>query len=399
MDLYLQFGWGMIGLSQHLVDGWRAGTVILSPRDLRRQRMADLSVDLSKRGGSVLLDPQFYLPRADHPRLTSHDYWPSDYDTDGFSDDHRQTMMEKLAAINRQLGTTHLIVPGERADTVDQRWLHSQDAFLVNAERATDQPLIVTVCLSPDAIRASEQIALVMAQAERTSVAGYYLVPERPAASYLVDDPVWLANLLDLAAGLRRLGSTVIVGYSNQQQLIMACAGVSAIVSGASMNVRTFSTRRFREPKDKVPYRATWYYCPQALSEYTLPFLDIGVRGGLKAELAPDPSTPYAGPLFAAPTPSASGWGQSEANRHYLTALRIQARSATGASFEDTVARHRALLDRAGLILKRFREKGVRGRARDFQHALDANHSALAVLENTHGPMLRRTWSQIVPAQ
>jgi hypothetical protein len=392
MDLYLQFGWGMMGLSRDLFEGWGGGTAILSPRDLAAERMTSLSVDLRNRGGSVLLDPQFYLPRADHDRLTSHEYWPSDYETDGFDDACRHTMMEKLSELNSRLRTTHLIVPGERADAVDDHWLQSQDAFLAKAENATDLPLIVTICLSSDAIRSCEQIGLVMAQAESASVSGYYVVSERPRGSYLVDDPVWLANLLDLAAGLRRLSSIVIVGYSNQQQLIMACAGVTAIASGTSMNVRAFSTVRFRASKDKVPYRATWYYCPQALSEYRLRVLDIGVRGGLKAQLAPDPSTPYAVPLFAAPRPSASGWDQAAASRHYLTALRIQAKAASRASFQETVAQHRALLDRAGPILERFQQNRVRGQARDFRHALDTNLAALAVLENTHGPMLRRTW-------
>ena len=42
------------------------------------------------------------------------------------------------------------------------------------------------------------------------------------------------------------------------------------------MNVRSFSRDRFLRPdENEIRQRATWYYCPQALSEYKLPFLDL----------------------------------------------------------------------------------------------------------------------------
>lgn len=392
MDLYLQLGWGMMALCEHLLKRWGGGTAILSPRDLEEGQLISLSRKLRALGGSVLLDPQFYDPRADHPRLTSHEYWPSDYGTSGFNDHGRQVMMDRLAELNRRLATTHLIVPGEKADDVDDRWLKSQRAFRKAALAATDQSLIATVCLSSNAASVDEQTSLAVDQAESASMSGYYLVAERPKGAYLVADAKWLSNVLDLAAALRRLGSNVVIGYSNHQQLIMACAGVNAIASGSAMGVRAFSTGRFQAPKGKVIYRGTWYYCPQALSEYSVPALDIGVRSGLKADLVPDPSTPYAAPLFSAPKPSASGWDQSAQNRHYLTALRLQAREASCASFDDTVDNHRNLLNRAGRLLDRLHQKGVRGQARDFRPVLDTNYAALTALESTQGPVLRRSW-------
>lgn len=397
MELYLQVGWGMMEHCRTLCQELGGSTAILSPRDLDEDQLIRLSTELRGLGGSVLLDPQFYLPRADHHRLTSHAYWPDDYNTTGFAGDGRQVMTRALVACNRRLQTTHLIVPGERADIVDELWLESQRGFLEAARDATDQPLIMTICLSAEAIRSNDQINLVMEQAEQMSISGYYLVAERPGLAYLVDDPQWLANTLDLAAGLRRLETDVIVGYSNHQQLIMACAGVNAIASGTWMNVRSFFPDKFRSSyEDEIKRRATWYYCPQALSEYTLPYLDIGFRLGLRDELMPDPPTPYANPIFEVSQPSASGWTESDAFRHYLTALNQQVHSATCRSFVEAVATHRALLDRAEGVLKRFREHGISSPTRGFQDAVDANRAALIILERTHGPMLGRRWADFV---
>lgn len=396
MELYLQFGWGMMEHCRVLCEEWGGGTVILSPRDLSFEQLLRLSSELRDRRGSVLLDPQFYLPRADHHRLTSHRYWPDDYDTVGFNADSRYRMLQELSRLNLELGTTHLIVPGERASGVGDLWLESQQGLLQAARDSTDQPLITTICLSAEAIRAMDQIDLVIEMAGRMQSEGYYLILERPGLAYLVDDPQWLANTLDLAAGLRRLGADVIVGYSNHQQLIMACAQVSAIASGTWMNVRSFFPDKFRSSyEEEIKRRTTWYYCPQALTEYTLPFLDVGFRQGLRDMLYPNPSTPFAVPLFSSGLPSASGWGEPQAFRHYLMALYLQAQSLTRASFDKTVAAHRQLLDDAESLLRKFRDKGVFGQTRTFRDALDASRSALILFTGTQGPILRRKWENL----
>src|SRR5215217_5776435 len=79
MELYLQFGYGMMQHCRHLIADWGGGTVVLSPRDMSDRQLRTLSSEITDLpGGRVLLDPQFYLPHADHERLRSHDYWPTD---------------------------------------------------------------------------------------------------------------------------------------------------------------------------------------------------------------------------------------------------------------------------------------------------------------------------------
>ena len=84
MNLFLQFGHGMMEHCRHLIDNWGNATVILSPRDMTEKQIDCLSGDIRDLGGSTLLDPQFYDPRADHHGLVKHDYWQNSFDTSLF---------------------------------------------------------------------------------------------------------------------------------------------------------------------------------------------------------------------------------------------------------------------------------------------------------------------------
>lgn len=85
MELYLQFGYGMMDHCRVLLSSWGGGTAILSPRDLTDDQLRRLGADLAAvPGANTLLDPQFYLPHSDHKKLCEHDYWPKDYETTVF---------------------------------------------------------------------------------------------------------------------------------------------------------------------------------------------------------------------------------------------------------------------------------------------------------------------------
>lgn len=397
MELYLQFGYGMMGLSRDLFDEWGGGTAILSPRDLNPKQLVQISRELQDRNGRILIDPQFYLPRADHHRLISHAYWPKDYDTQGFSDNNKEIMMSSLIETNNKCGAAYLIIPGERAENVDDIWIESQNSLRLAAKNLTDMPAIITICLSSNVVKSNEQISKIIEMAELNPVYGYYLVLEHPNYNYLVDDPQWLANSLDLVIGLRKLGSHVIVGYSNQQQLIMACAGATAIASGNWMNVRSFFPEKFRSQyEDEVKRRTTWYYCPQVFSEYTLAFLDIGSRLGVGDKLRAIPSSRFSDVVFSAPQPSASGWADAESFRHYLYHLEIQAKELAGSSFRSTLNIYNKMLSEAELILNELHEKGVKGQTRDFLSSVDATRAALIFLDSIHGPVLERRWGELI---
>jgi hypothetical protein len=401
MELYLQFGHGMMDHCRVLISRWGGGTVLLSPRDLKAGQLSRMAADIrALPGGSVLLDPQFYLPHADHKRLCGHGYWPKGYETGTFwQGAPLKKLVKDLSELNGALGCRSFVLPGLLAPAIDDDWMQTERLIIEEAAAAgSPLPLIATVALSADALRESDPLGALLDQSAGWPVAGYYVVCEHVNGSYLVGDPNWLANVLDLAAGLRLQQRSVILGYCNHQMLAAAAAGVTAIASGTWMNVRSFPPEKFKAVyEDEIKQRATWYYCPQALSEYKIPFLDIAHRFGVLEQMAPPLGLDgeFAGNLFAGGQPSSVGLSEQSAFRHYLTCLRGQVATASRASFGEAVAAHEELLTKAEALLETLAAARVSGQLRDFREIVDVNRAALAVLDRVRGAMLRRKWSAL----
>ncbi len=399
MDLYLQLGYGMMGHCKHFVQSWGNGTVILSPRDLTPEQIPRFSTQILDTGGKTLLDPQLYDPRATFHRLAKHDYWPDDFSTGMLlGGPELALLLERLKELNDSAGTEAYLIPGIYCGRVDDDWLTIQEAIIMESESVfSDKKRFATICLSAEALRFEDQIEILLNCSESWNVDGYYLVPEHPADQYLVDDPMWLANLLILSAGLKLQDREVIIGYCSHQLLCLATANVDAIASGTWLNVRVFSTEKFQQPPDDSggrPPKAKWYYCPQALSEYRLAFLDMafssGVLGLLKADESMD--SDYADILFSGAQPSATAYAQPQSCRHYLQCLRVQCRQARKKSFRETVNAHLAFLDDAEGLIEILHRYGVRGQGRDFADIVDVNRSALTALVDSRGFVLDRMW-------
>lgn len=402
MDLYLQFGYGMMQHCRQLISTWGGGAVVLSPRDMNDKQLRTLSQEVAAiHGGRVLLDPQFYLPHADHQRLCSHCYWPLDFETGTFFQGNAlRELLDELIKLNFDLNAQEIILPGLLSTAVDDAWIETERLIIeVGRGLVRDFPLISTIALDADTVRSQDQIAALIEVAPSWGADGFYIVCEHPNGDYLVKDPNWLANILDLVAGLRLTGAQVILGYCNHQMLIASTVRVNAICSGTWMNVRSFPPDKFRVSYDEeIRQRATWYYCPQALSEYKIPFLDVAQRQNFLSRMAPSPELDggYTRHLFEGPQPTSVGFTEQSAFRHYLYALRGQILSLQHESYDEALATHDTMLNEAEDLLRTLANVGVRGQQRDFADAIDVNRAALAIIDSIRGPMLRRRWGTIV---
>jgi hypothetical protein len=400
MELLLQFGYGMLDHSRILIDACNGGGVILSPRDLHFNQMQTLAHDIRTAGGTVCVDPQFYLPHADHERLRSHSYWPVEHESGGFLAGPKVgALLQELRRMNDELGCTQFILPGVFAETFDEFWIERQRAFLAGADTlGVSQPLYATVALGAEVVRNTQHVNEILEEGRHWQVDGVYLVCEHPRGAYLVQDSKWVANVLELTAGFRLQGKKVILGYCNHQMLLAAAAGANAIASGTWMNARSFPPAKFRaEYEEEIRRKTTWYYCPQSLSEYQIPSLDIAMIQGVLVDMAPPPvlGSNYADILFQGVQPTTVNFGESLAFRHYLKSLHGQVSMARRNTFAETVADHNAILDAAEELLTRLNAAGVRGQLRDFRACVDVNRYALEVLQANRGPMLQRQWNQL----
>lgn len=401
MKLYLQFGFGMMDHCRELLSRWRGdGGVILSPRDLSPTQLEKVAKDVAKRGGQVLVDPQCYVHAADHHRLTGHAFWGpfQSHSTGGIiSGAGARALMDGVSQLNSELGTAYCIVPGVLANAVDSNWFALHDQLVQAATRLKDRPLLATIALGAEPMKDEERIEAIVDHVAGWEVDGFYVVAETPGA-YLVEDATWLSNLLVLVGGLKLQKRKVIVGYCSHQMLALATTKVDGIASGTWQNVRAFSSDKFITPEeDEVSRRAKggWYYCSTALSEFKMTFLDVAKRVGVLQDMAPVEKPSYADPLFSGAVPSGVDWGEKNAFRHYLDALRRQASSAAKLTFDDTVAAQQNILNAAEVLLGKLHAKGVRCQERDFKGHIDVNRAALAILEHARGPRLRREWAKL----
>jgi hypothetical protein len=148
---------------------------------------------------------------------------------------------------------------------------------------------------------------------------------------------------------------------------------------------------------DEAKQRKTWYYCPQALSEYGIAYLDIARKQGvldLMATLSDMDRTQVA-ILFSGVQPSTVGFTEQAAFRHYLDCLYAQVSRAAASTFDDTLTAHQNMLDEAKAILARLADAGLHRKHRNFIDIIEVNRVALATLVSTRGGMLRRHWNRL----
>jgi len=367
MEMYLQFGHGMMGHTTELITQWGGGGVILSPRDLTEQQIIKTARSVQKAGGTALLDPQCFARDCDHARLVGHTYWAT-FRSNPTGSFHggmgTAAVLEQLASLNRKAGITRHILPGTMATEISDDWFSFQENMIEEApiHFGTD-PLLATVALSAGTIRNEVDIEAIVERAGQWAIEGLYIIAEHPEG-YLVDDPVWLANLLILISGLKLAGKKVLLGYCSHQMLCAAAAKADVIASGTWLNVRSFPIDKFYlADEDETSRRAKWYYCPQAFSEYKMPFLDIALRQNVLAQMAPpaDLGSAYAAPLFSGAAPSTVNWSEQSAFRHYLTCLHTQVRTSHRGTLRETVDAQYILLDAAETLLRLLHRNQVRG--------------------------------------
>lgn len=401
MELYLQFGHGMMEHCRTLLQTWGGGTVILSPRDLTDEQLVRFGSQLSEISATnAILDPQFYLPNSDHEKLCDHAYWPEEYATSTFWQGPALVrLLRDLSELNSACECRRFLLPGLFAAVVDDDWLETERAILEEGRAIEDNRLLIcTIAISADAVRDPNQIASLVEAAESWGAPAFYVVCEHPSGQYLVDDPNWVANVLDLSAGLRLGGAEVILGYCTHQMLIAAAAKVNAVASGTWMNVRSFPPEKFSAAyEDEIKRKATWYYCPQALSEYKIQFLDLAQRFGVLPLMAPPAELDggYADNLFSGAQPSTVGFGEQAAFRHYLHALHEQVASINEESFDAAVESSTSILDSAETLLSRLGAAHISGQMRDFSEILDVNQAGLGLFSTLRGAVMRRRWTSL----
>lgn len=395
MDLYLQMGHGMMGIAKDLITSWGSGTVILSPRDLTEQQTVKFAEEIIKKNGNTLFDPQYYNPHADHKKLNEWRHWFNQYDTSLLSEnEYISNLFAEIKNINDCVKTSAYIIPGILCNVIDKYWLTPQQIFLDQANiYFTDKEKYATLALEESLITDEEDIEKLIQVVSSWDVDGFYIVPQ---GEYLTDEENWLANLTLLVAGLKLQNKKVIVGYANHQMLLLSCANIDAIASGTFLNIRHFSKNKFDEnEEDSQSRRTTWYYCPQAMSEYRKRTLDTAFnrRDGSIDLLKPyGRITDYTNILFQGITPSSTEFKDTLSFKHYLDTLKKQCLISKKDTFENTINFQEELADNAYKFIRQLKDLGIRENGRSFLKIYDSYKQTLFIIKKQRGPLLKRNW-------
>jgi len=397
MNLYIQMGHGMVKLCKDLCSAWHGTTVIVSPQNIYpTDELAPFAVSLQKLNGKVLFDPQLYSPRKYHKNLQTHNYWPRSGVTDIELGDCRE-LLRSLANINATISSDAFILPSNIVSCVDERWCKIQSSIANQARQvAGNQKLLLTIALGKDVIMDESKVENIIQYVSQWDIDGVYIVCEHPERYYLVDKPIWIANLLSLVAGIKRLRKCVVVGYANHQMLPLALAKCDAIAAGNFLNVRWFQPEHFVTMENDGPSRhSNWYYCPQTLSEYKTAYLDVAKTLGILSALAPlgQLENQYSRVLFTAEAmPSSTNYKQNDSFKHYLHCLRLQCELADRVTYKETRDALVAQLETAAQLIVLLHDKKIKGQDRDFGEIVDVNEAAIQIFDKEFGYVMSKEW-------
>ena len=229
------------------------------------------------------------------------------------------------------------------------------------------------------------------------NVDGFYIVAEALDKKYLIDSPMWLSNVLHLCATLKIAGKKVIYGYGNHQMLPLALLRVDAIASGTWLNVRSF-TNRFVDT-DEQKRKSTWVYYPESLSEYKMSFLDWAYNTGYLSTMKSGDKSfmdeNYNKLFQSSVAPSATGFNETDAFKHYLCSLRHQIELLDKATYNEAFDSYSIILTTAEREIERLEKNAIFAQARSFKNFIDVNRAAITQLDRSHGFALKMSWNQL----
>lgn len=403
MELFLQFGYGMKALTLDLAKKWDGASVILSPRDMTPKQLETWSREFSKARVTCYLDPQCYCPREKLNRLIQYSYWDNRLNT------HLQAQASiidqrlcEIKSYNDVANTRAYILPSilnEYNDSWKDRFFLQSRQLIESAHKVmNDKPIFATIAFPKDFLIQNEDIIESILQYILSwDVDGYYVIAEAMDHKYLIDNPVWLFNVLHICAALKLAGKKVIYGYGNHQMLPLALLKVDALASGTWMNVRSFTNRFITV--DEQRRKSTWVYYPEALSEYKLVFLDwaftnnqlMSMKSKDKAFWDEGITKLFQGNV----TPSSTGFNETDAFKHYLCCLRHQVEILNKPSYQETYSSYEMILNTAEREIERLEKAGVYGQVRSFGNFIDVNRAVINRLNKDYGFSLNMAWDTL----
>jgi len=246
---------------------------------------------------------------------------------------------------------------------------------------------------------ANEDRAEILSDAiEGWDVGGIYLIAEHPGSEYLVTDPMWVARILDIVAGARIGGKTVLIGYARTKCWSLRLLGRRRLhLAAGSMSGgfhRRDSTSRARTRLAAAQLGTTPRICSRN-SNCNISISLGGSDGFQPSRDRPVSTAHFAAALFSGAQPTTVDFGESSAFRHYLHCVRQQVGTARQPTYRETILEHERLLGAAEAQLTALRRRKHCESGAWIFRCRGREQGGARVLEATRGPILSREWTSI----
>lgn len=347
-SFFIQMGYNAGKLGPEIMEKGFADGAILSPADFEKDRNEDLARQFHRAGGTVLFDPQFYIPRADRPSLSSYDYFGEyggqDFDTADVGGNLNEVCTEILD-VQDDLDVDAYVSPARTLDTfsstkVDE-WLDYTEAFIeVVEEHGRDIPVLASLPLEGVPLNDKDQRDTLLNRITGLDPDGFYVSVEFDQANrYPLTGVSNIYSYLELLNNLRKNQYEIIVGHTHHVAHLFLGIGINAFASGHYNNLRAFDQRRWEPDDGQGGGRlVTKYYSDKVLNELRLdPDLDLMYqKSGFDMDRI-RMNSPYDAPLFnSSDPPSTVGWNFREgAWDHYIWACYQISRQYRGKSLSE----------------------------------------------------------------
>jgi hypothetical protein len=376
-NFYLQQGHGMLSLNKEFVESNPNTGVILSPRNCTKEQIERHASELHERNAAVLFDPQFYQPRTERENILNYPYWNDlNFETVDFATRGAFELCKGVITYQvEQLNVSEVILPGRFSNVVSEEWLETQFAFADAANSMKiGKPVYSTVSVGPDVVRDRNAFDRLLNEIVSYPVDGIYFIVQSPR-DFLVNDELFLYNILDGLLSVRLSDKKILIGYANQQSLIFGAAGVTGFATGNFRNVRSFNPDTFdvQEPSDRQ--RATWYYDGNTHSEFRPQTLGLAYQRGLSGRFGP--ITQFSRSLLEAANPAIVPWGEPLAFRHYLTVINRQWAELLNIPESQRISYIIKQIEDVSKHLVQLERDGVRLGDRSFKQIIDPTLNAL----------------------
>lgn len=349
----IQFGYSGQTLVRRAMEDDYADGVILSPSDYGYRDTISLGSDVNRKGGTVLFDPQYYIPRTERPASETYPYFKEsggdDFETVVVTNPtNRRKLCEQIWEVQDSIGVDAYLTPARFLDTFSDTKLHQWEVLtrtfidVVN-EKDPETPIFASLPVAGASISDDEQRSKLLDMITKVNVTGFYVSVEYPQYRR---NPLFgveeVKSYLDLLKNLRYNWYDVILGHSDQIAHLAFGLGINAFASGHYKNTRAFDTDRWI-PQDSGGGSSGvyWYYSDPIMEEMQveqdLQALYDSNSFSIEKLRLKNPYSPFEQELFIRAPEDPEWTYKNDSWDHYVWSCHQIAKEYTGLNLEERI--------------------------------------------------------------